>query len=939
MSKKLYKSKSNFTLKRLHQSGSYGNIYERDYTTIVPSISTPGGQIPIYGSPSFKLSTSNVLNRQKKYNYGDWLGNGTGNTWTLNNMPEPNKKSSKILLKPHTRRLTDFACYGSAYELIRASITNIISNFPAELYVTNKTIEESGILNIINISSDLYQDFYGNDSNYVFIDNPFNIDLLQNAIPDDSMVSPLRYINTSYEKYEIIKDGNKINITNWDLSAISSEKECLEDGDLIATININGENFDNIADIYCYYYANSVIFICSKNLIDYRIRPKEEYIEDFFNNLNDFEKVLLNRETGYVSKFETYYEDEEKGWTVSENSYEWLTSDGGWNISLKGIGYNSYIDSLSNLALGYDELYTNAIWRDMVHESISNMDSTINLEDTDISTGKIKQTLNIIGRQFDEIKKYIDNIKNTNTITYDQNQNIPDYFLSDNLNLSGFEVKDILNEIPNNIKTDSMYDSRKIGFSVSDANNEFMRRLSLNSKGIFSKKGTKQSIEELMAIFGYHSTDWLKSYYGGLPHEMCRKAFIINEYVDNITGYSGFDKNIDKKEYAYIIEQLNAKKDTFSNEDSNNPDGVIDEYQGIAVAEVMDCIVPWFDKNKKYDNDIYFQNNGGWGKKTHYECYEEVTLATTTDLNITEINDSILPNYKVSEYIKYKNKYYQWTRTVLTGDTYERTISKINYVTNKEELYTLLYSTLKNGDIYYAEEDKKYYILNDIDNFNYESGWTVTSNVTEDKIIENNKGNNPHSGDYDSGKKYQDFIRYPLSGVSACYVALNEQPQWAHSNNTLHVTEIPTTKKEKNYLVKDGIYYVWVETNNLGFNMAVDNIDGLKVKQYINNSNDYQNLRDREIDNSNNPVNLIDNTNIENISFSILNNKRLNIIFDAAHMEFIEKDILPYLKQIIPSTTIFTYGFEHIDGNELKLAEEHESVCNERICSVFSVTD
>ena len=274
MSKKLYKSKSNFTLKRLHQSGGYGNIYERDYTTIVPSISTPGGQIPIYGSPSFKLSTSNVLNRQKKYNYGDWLGNGTGNTWTLNNMPEPNKKSSKILLKPHTRRLTDFACYGSAYELIRASITNIISNFPAELYVTNKTIEESGILNIINDKSDLYEDFYGNDSNYVFIDNPFNIDLLQKAIPDDSMVSPLRYINTSYEKYEIIKDEIKINITNWELSAILSEKECLEDGDLIATININGENFDNIVEIYCYYYVNSVIFICSKNLIDYRIRPK-----------------------------------------------------------------------------------------------------------------------------------------------------------------------------------------------------------------------------------------------------------------------------------------------------------------------------------------------------------------------------------------------------------------------------------------------------------------------------------------------------------------------------------------------------------------------------------------------------------------------------------------------------------------------------------------
>lgn len=938
MSKKLYKSKSNFTLKRLHQSGSYGNIYERDYTTIVPSISTPGGQIPIYGSPSFKLTTSNVLNKQKKYNYGNWLGNGTGNTWTLNNIPEPNKKSSKILLKPHTRRLTDFACYGSAYELIKTSITNIISNFPAELYVSNQTIKESGILEILKEDCYLRKEYYEISDDYVFIDNPFNIDLLQNEIPEDSTVSPLRYINVSFEKYEIIKDENKIDISNWEVSAVTSEKECLEDGDLIASINIDGKDFDDIANIFCFYYADKIIYICNKNLIDYRIRPKEEYIEEFFNNLNDFEKVLLNRETGYSSKFETYYEDEEKGWVVSENTYKWLTSSGDWNLSLKGIGYNSYIESLSNLALGYDELYTNTIWRDMTHESISNMDSTINLEDSDISTGKIKQTLNIIGRQFDEIKKYIDNIKNTNSITYDQNQNAPDYFLSDNLNLTGFEVKDILNDIPDNIKTNTLYNSRKIGFSASDANSEFMRRLSLNSKSILSKKGTKQSIEELMAIFGFHSTDWLKSYYGGLPHEMCRKAFIIDEYVDNITDYSGFSNNIDKKEYPYIIQQLNAKKDTFSNEDSNNPDGVIDEYQGIAVAEVMNYIVPWFDKNKKYDNDIYFQNNGGWGKKTHYECYEEIEINNTKNLIITEINSTTLPNYKVSEYIKFNDKYYQWIRTVLTGDTYERTISKINYVTNKEELYTLLYSTLKNGDIYYVEEDKKYYILNDVDNFNYGSGWTETSNVTEEKIIESNKGNNPHSGDYDSGKKYQDFIRYPLSGVSACYVALNETP--ANISNTFNVDEIPTTKYGRyDYLVKDGIYYMWVETNNLGFNMTVDNIDSLKVKQYINNFNNYENLRIRNFNSETEPRNLFDDTNIENTSFSILNNKRLNIIFDAAHMEFIEKDILPYLKQIIPSTTIFTYGFEHIDGLEPELVQEYGSICNERICPVFSVTE
>ena len=45
-------------------------------------------------------------------------------------------------------------------------------------------------------------------------------------------------------------------------------------------------------------------------------------------------------------------------------------------------------------------------------------------------------------------------------------------------------VKEILNEIPNNEITDPMYGARTIGFTAGDANNEFMRRLQLNSKQI-----------------------------------------------------------------------------------------------------------------------------------------------------------------------------------------------------------------------------------------------------------------------------------------------------------------------------------------------------------------------------------------------------------------------------------------------------------------------
>ena len=50
------------------------------------------------------------------------------------------------------------------------------------------------------------------------------------------------------------------------------------------------------------------------------------------------------------------------------------------------------------------------------------------------------------------------------------------------------------------------------GYTASDANNEFLRRLFLNSNNIFSKKGTKQAIEDLMGVFGFHSQDWYDKY-------------------------------------------------------------------------------------------------------------------------------------------------------------------------------------------------------------------------------------------------------------------------------------------------------------------------------------------------------------------------------------------------------------------------------------------
>jgi hypothetical protein len=77
----------------------------------------------------------------------------------------------------------------------------------------------------------------------------------------------------------------------------------------------------------------------------------------------------------------------------------------------------------------------------------------------------------------------------------------------------------------------------------------------------------------------------------------------------------------------------------------------------------------------------------------------------------------------------------------------------------------------------------------------------------------------------------------------------------------------------------------------------------------------------------------------EPMSFSIINSKEMHVIFDKRNRDFIESDVLPYLKQVIPASTIFSYSFEIINGdNELEHNSKiHKTICEDDTCPVYSV--
>ena len=47
---------------------------------------------------------------------------------------------TKIRLKPNYTSIKDFACYGSAVKLVQGTVNGVITDFPAEMYLSNEQI-------------------------------------------------------------------------------------------------------------------------------------------------------------------------------------------------------------------------------------------------------------------------------------------------------------------------------------------------------------------------------------------------------------------------------------------------------------------------------------------------------------------------------------------------------------------------------------------------------------------------------------------------------------------------------------------------------------------------------------------------------------------------------------------------------------------------------
>lgn len=862
------KTKSNFVIKELHQSTNIGNIYERDWMTIADLNSYAPGSLPAYGLNGFKMVINSGVSLKKKHHFGSWVKNEScGNKtlyWTAECMNEDGvDNSSGTPLKPNLNSVLDFACYGSSTKMIETTITHIINYFPGELFLTDEKININGIT-------------------YYLVDNPFDIEMDRVVNINDNKKSSLRIFGNSYENYIFIDKNESINNKplSWGVNYFNNGvfivngeiyEKCLSNEDKLSKIDIGKPFGEDKASLFLYYvvYNGKKTLVHDGTYIGGRIAPNNKVKKDYFNNLLSFEKVLLNKKTNYTAILETPKETE-RGNVLQRKTYTWPKAKyGNWNIDVSSNAFYDYFDSLLAIGEFYDQYFSNNIWRSMTHEAIINFDWThasfdgdgvIDEMDTPHSE-RIQLFINVAGRMFDDLKQYIDGIGNVNAITYDECNNKPDSQLKEELDNYGWAVKSPLSLHLSKFIGEPLYPNHVEGYSIAEANNEFFRRLSLNSKAILSAKGTKRSIEMIMAMFGYYSLNFIEHSYHDVKRDgkiktlkwdelkndekkhILRYTYDMSEYVyvaneDSILYGSLDDSGKTSEEIIADVKSYNKNKMTYDYENS-------DEYQGLPIREVAAMVqgdpvywtnngqkeihhyttklksylIPWFDKNAKYDADTYFESKGGWGLKQtaigRFGENDDVIIDTTDNLKVYDETVKYLKFVNTLEeltYVTFKNPHindvyyvydltggedYDWgyltVETINENDGSEKltpepmcTMSHYFILKDIENLETIGVLRDYDGNVQLIDENIEYGedgVIRNLSNNSIvdELGFPVKKygwkNVSEEEIkrgessdakriyylesiIETNEGNNPHTGNgiYDEGNTYKQIF-------------------------------------------------------------------------------------------------------------------------------------------------------------------------------------
>ena len=379
--------------------------------------------------------------------------------------------------------VTNFTLYGSMVKRMSASITTIISYFPAGIESTFIGLDYSTGATAENIFFNSVTNETTFDLRVSRIRNPFDVDFTENATNNlelrEIKVSGLRNMTTGFTKYSLYLNSSGFSVTNIiPTTSLSSG---------ILTLTTQGNPFSGLSE----YFGNFVV------------RPNDQEVSQVFNfDLDEVENYLLNRNVSpiYTAKFLTPSENEDGTYVVNTTLLTWPL-DGSWNLDIRTGSFKNYLTSLNQISEFFDLYQTNLISRFYTAPSFKEFDTI---------DQKMEKILQIYGRSFDNTKKFIDAMANMTSVNYNVGADIPSQLLKNlaltlgwTTNISPISETAFLDSVFGQTnKNTTQYPGQSTETTPDQLNYQFYRNLILNSAYLFKSKGTRKSIEILLRLIG-----------------------------------------------------------------------------------------------------------------------------------------------------------------------------------------------------------------------------------------------------------------------------------------------------------------------------------------------------------------------------------------------------------------------------------------------------
>jgi len=524
-------------------------------------------------------------------------------------------------------QVTNFTMYGSMVKRMSASITTIISYFPAALeatfmgtnYITGPTANNILFSNVNNETSF--------DLDLSRLRNPFDIDFTVNSTRNlqlkEIQVSSLRDMKVEYTKYSLYYKGIGYNVVG--IVPTTS----LTSGTL--KLYVNGNPFSGAT------FTND----------DLVIRPNDLEVNKVFNeNLDEVENFLLNRNVSpkYTATFKVPQEAEDGSYFIQNTNISWPLY-GAWNIDIITKSFETYITSINDISESFDLYRTNLVSRFL---------TTGAFKEFDTPDQKVEKVLQIYGKSFDDVKKYITALSYMTSVNYNVGNDIPSQLLKNlaqtlgwNINISPISETELLTSVFGTTNNNaSVYPGISQQQTPDELNYQYYRNLVLNSAFLFKSKGTRKSIEILMRLIG-------------APEALVE----FNEYVylaDQRINLSQFDTQFAQISGGTYVQQIpileagnifsifgNTYTGFTTTGDIQDVNITIDEYP------MDEYGYPTTPTNSE---SYFFQMGSGWFEQTpQHRAPEEVDLTNSVFVGNNPNYQTVLLPYSYGQ--EYLNRY------------------------------------------------------------------------------------------------------------------------------------------------------------------------------------------------------------------------------------------------------------------------------------------